>query len=433
MLRVPEDPARRTMFYSLLEGSSVQIFLNWTTGIVLTGFMLHLGARPSELALVASVPFLAQMISPFAAWWAGRLGKRKDLTLLTSILGRALWVLAALLPLLNVPEAFRPTFVVLLVAVSSALQAAAGTLWQAWMGDVIPEEERGKYMGFRTGLVGVIGMLGNLLAGWLLDRLPAPYNFQLVLLIGVGFALVAAFFLKQHHEPAGKVLRFKLLDTFVLPLKDQNFRRYLRFSAYWMVAVMLCSGFVFPYFLKVVKMSFTTLALWTALASIAAMILTPLWGAVADRWGNKPVLAIGTFVAGTLMPISWMLGGITGNMGFLWAAAIFDALAWGAINPALFNLVLASSPNHTRASYFAMFNLLTGFAGFLGGIVSGALMEWFPHIFGATNAYHALFILAGVLRACAWMLLRPITEARAHRTRDVLRYIGQHLIPVRKF
>lgn len=433
MLSAPRDPVRRTMFYSLLEGSMSQIFLNWTTGIVLTGFMIYLGAKPSELALVASVPLLAQMISPFAAWWAGRLGKRKDLTLLTAVLGRSLWVLAALLPLFNIPEHFRPTFVVLLVALSSALQAAAGTLWQAWMGDVIPEEERGKYMGFRTGLVGVIGMLGNLLAGWLLDRLPEPYNFQLVLLLGVGCALLGGYFLKQHHEPEGKVLRFKLLDTFALPLRDLNFRRYLGFAAYWMVAVMLCSGFVFPYFLKVVKMSFTMLALWTAVASISAMLLMPLWGAVADRWGNKPVLAIGTFVAGTLMPLCWMLGGITGNMGYLWAAAVFDAVAWGAIGPALFNLVLASSPAETRASYFGMFNLLTGFTGFLGGIISGALMEWFPVIFGNTHAYHALFILAGVMRASAWILLKPITETRAHRTRDVLRYIAQHLIPVRKF
>ena len=43
------------MRLSVLEGSLAQVFLNWTTGSVLTGYMLHLGASANQLALVASV------------------------------------------------------------------------------------------------------------------------------------------------------------------------------------------------------------------------------------------------------------------------------------------------------------------------------------------------------------------------------------------
>jgi hypothetical protein len=37
---------RRTMRLAVAEGSITQAFLNWTTGGVLVGYMLHLGATP---------------------------------------------------------------------------------------------------------------------------------------------------------------------------------------------------------------------------------------------------------------------------------------------------------------------------------------------------------------------------------------------------
>ena len=91
------------MRISLLEGSVTQIFLNWTTGSVLVGYMVYLHSSPIDLALISSVPLLAQMVSPLAGWWAGLLGRRKGLTALTAVIGRGVWVLAATLPQLGIP------------------------------------------------------------------------------------------------------------------------------------------------------------------------------------------------------------------------------------------------------------------------------------------------------------------------------------------
>src|SRR5690625_6107015 len=78
------------MRLSVLEGSLAQVFLNWTTGSVLTGYMLHLGASANQLALVASVPLLAQAASPLAAYLVTNLGHRKLFTMLGAGLGRGL-------------------------------------------------------------------------------------------------------------------------------------------------------------------------------------------------------------------------------------------------------------------------------------------------------------------------------------------------------
>jgi hypothetical protein len=92
----------------------------------------------------------------------------------------------------------------------------------------------------------------------------------------------------------------------------------------------------------------------------------------------------------------------------------------------LFNWSLASAPREKRMSYLAMFALVTGLAGFFGGVLAGPLLTVMRPIaidlFGGTwTGYHTLFALSGVLRMQAWRLLRPVQESDSWRTRDVLR------------
>lgn len=412
------------MRLSVLEGGVTQTFLNWASGSVLVGYMMHVGASPTDIGLVSSVPLLAQVTSPFAAYFAALVGRRKGLTAALATVGRGLWLLAAFLPLLGVPVGVQPAFLVALVMVSSLFGASAGTLWTDWMGDVVPEGKRGRYFGFRAGLVGVVGMLANLGAGWFLDRMAAPLNFQIVIGVSVLCALLGIVLYLFPYEPPVAKTPVSLRATFSAPWNDPNFRRFLSFSVYWQASVLLAAPFVIPYFLGELKMSFTQIALWSSIASSCALLTTTGWGWVADHVGNKAVLAIGTYLAGAALPACWILAGLTGNLTFIWLSAVFDALAWGAIGPALFNLALASAPKANRAAFIAMFSLATGVAGFVSGLLSGPLLSvllgFWPSNGGWTG-FHALFALSGFLRIQAWRLLRPIQETNAWRTRDVLR------------
>lgn len=420
------DPVERTMRLSIAEGSVTQIFLNWTSGSVLIGYMLHFGASPFEIGLVASVPLLAQMISPFAAWLAALAGSRKHLTAALATLGRGLWVLAAFLPQLGIPDPLKPAFLVFIVMISSIFQSAAGTLWAAWMGDVVPDEKRGSYFGTRAGIVGLIGMFASLGAGWFLDTVAVPLNFQIVLLVSVVCAAVGIYLYLLHYEPPTTASKASLIATFQEPWRDANFRKFLLFGVYWQFTVLLAAPFVFPYFLDQLQMSFTQVSIWSVIASSCAFVTLSLWGRIADRVGNKAVLAVGTFLAGVALPSCWIVAGLTGNLNFIWASAVFDAIAWGAIGPAIFNLALASAPKANRTAFIAMYSLTTGAAGFLGGLLSGPLLlVLLPFTFNLLNTtwtgYHSLFVIAGLLRAQAWYLLRPVQENNAWRTRDLLR------------
>src|SRR5690554_6684892 len=99
----------RTMRLSLIEGGLVQVFLNWTSGSVIIGYLLSLGASPTHIALVGSVPFLAQVASPLGAWAAETLGQRRALSFAIAVASRLLWLLAAFLPQLSIPGSAAPS------------------------------------------------------------------------------------------------------------------------------------------------------------------------------------------------------------------------------------------------------------------------------------------------------------------------------------
>ncbi len=404
----------------------MQVFLNWTTGSVLVGYLLYLGATPFHIGLVASMPLLSQLASPLGAFAAEALGRRRLVAATLGVIGRLMWLLAVFLPQLGLPQALQPAVIVALALVATAFHSATATIWTAWMGDVVPDDRRGRYFGLRTGVLGVIGTAANLGAGAFLDHVQAPLSFQVVLAVAILASLVSAVLYLFHYDPPTERRPMPLKQVFLTPLKHPNFRRFLLFAGFWQFAVMIGAPFVVPYFLEELRMSFTQVAIWTSTAAVTALGSTIFWGRVADRLGNKGVLAIGTFLAGALLPTNWILAGLTGRLEFVWVSGFFDAIAWGAIGPAVFNLALVSAPRSGRVSYIALYSVASGVVGFIGGALSGPLLSWLLTVDwpGAWTGYHSLFALTAVARMLGFVVLRPVKEERAWRTRDVVRALA---------
>lgn len=420
------------MRLSVVEGSLIQVFLNWTSGSVLVGYLLSLGAAPMHIALVGSVPFLAQLFSPLGALAAEAMGRRRVLLAVLGSIGRASWILGVFVPQLAIDDALKPTVLVGLVFVASAFQAAVGTVWSAWMGDVVPDDRRGRYFGLRSGVLGAVGMVANLGAGAFLDRVAAPLSFQIVLAVAIVASFASVVLYLFHHDPPTEQRRISLAQILRAPYSSTNFRRFLLFATYWQFVVMLGAPFVVPYFLEELGMTFTQIAYWSSIAALVSLATTILWGRIADRVGTKPVLMLGTFLAGALLPVNWILAGLTGNLTFIWISAVFDAMAWGAITPAVFNMALGSAPRSGRVGFMAMYSVVQGVAGFAGGAVSAPILGFlngidYPAWFGNWTGFHTLFAISGLGRMVAWLWLKPIEEPRSWRTREVLRAAGRGL------
>jgi len=418
---------KRTMWLSVIEGSFTQVFLVWTSGSILTGLLLYLGATPRQLAAVISIPLLVQSLNPIASWMVSNLGSRKQYMIYAGLLGRGIWLVPVILPLLGLPGSALPKVMMVVVFFSALFQNSIGPVWASLMADVVPDASRGKYFGFRNGLMGVIGTGSGLCAGWFLDHAPEPAGFQIVLLIAVICAMIGIRLYGFHYEPQLPKPDASLIRTIMDPFRDANFRKFLRFSIYWSSSVMLASPFVIPYFFTHLKMTFTQLAIWSAIASFATLFIGAGWGRIADRVGHKQVLKVTTFLAGSVHPICWILA-TPGNLTFIWISGLMDALSWGGINSAMFNLSVVTAPRDKRMIYLAVIGAVTGMAGFCSGLISGVLLDvllrhdaWFGNFHW--TGYHTLFAISGFLRMQAWWLLGPIQEARSVPTREILRWL----------
>jgi hypothetical protein len=126
-----------------------------------------------------------------------------------------------------------------------------------------------------------------------------------------------------------------------------------------------------------------------------------------------------------LLPSSWILAGITGNVGWIWAPPSSTRSRGAAIGPAIFNLALVSAPRANRVAFIAMYSLGTASPGSWAACCRDRCSSSSPYetpAFGTTwTAYHWLFVISGVLRMLAWLLLRSVPEAESWRTRDLLR------------
>ena len=92
----------RSLRLSVWEGSLAVLFINWATGMVMTGYALWLESPPAVLAILGALPLFSQLAAPMALVFKG---SRKVWSMRLIIWGRSLFGLILLLPLL--PEPWR--------------------------------------------------------------------------------------------------------------------------------------------------------------------------------------------------------------------------------------------------------------------------------------------------------------------------------------
>lgn len=427
---------RRTLRASILEGSATTIFVSWTGGAVLAAYLIHMGATPSQLAIAGSVPFLAQTSAPIGAWLLSLWPRPRLLTAILASLGRSLWIFPALLPLFYLGMEGAVNYLIMLMMMSWFLQASAGPVWSTWMSRVVPAHRRGRYFGLRNGICAVVGLAANLAAGVILDAVGAPVNYQLLILSGTIFAMVGIALLRTHHEPP--VLAPPRLvgprEMLIVPLRDRNFRRYLLLASSWTMSVLLGMTMFFPFLIQHMQLPFTQIAIFQAIVALSVLGSGPLWGKLADKVGNKAVLTFGIFIAGTIPPACWILAR-PGDPALIYLSGLFEGIAGGAIGAAMFNLSLATAPEKSRPAYLGVLAFVAGLSGFIGGVAAGPVLEIFAHLefsAGAMSwgAFQWLFLFSGMGRLATCLLVRPIRETHAWRTRDVIRmFIPWRLLP----
>ncbi|MGD8829730.1 MAG: hypothetical protein PVF57_03925, partial [Pseudomonadales bacterium] len=162
-----EDSLRHSLwdgvYYSAMIGSAESYF---------SAFAVFLKASTTQVAMLASLPPLLASFMQIASAWAGRwLGRRRGI-----IVSGALVQAGVLLPLAVLPLVF-PDWSLPILIVCAVVYFAGPNLgspqWGSLMGDLVPENRRGRFFALRTRWSSFANFSALIAAGLVLEAFDA--------------------------------------------------------------------------------------------------------------------------------------------------------------------------------------------------------------------------------------------------------------------
>lgn len=410
------------------------VFFTMINGAPLTGYLRALDMSDLLYGIIMALPQLGNIVQIPTAYFLETRGHLKPVFLISGFF-RLLWIPITLIPFLipGINRQERLIAVTILVAIWAGTNAMVGVTFNSWMGTLVPDGIRGRFFTRRYLIYTIIGALSGLAAGQFLDRVPGFTGFAILFGIGAlfGVADISSFFGIEapKHDPPQNRTSFRQLIR--LPFADLRYMRFITFVVVWNFGFNFAAPFFNVYMLESLKMNYFQIFLSSQIISnLATICFIQVWGRIADRYGNKPVVAICCAI-NIITPFLWCF--VTpGNYGFFIPLIYFlTGLSQPGIEVTLNNLSIWLAPEQNRSVFIATYALITSIAGtVLAFICGGAFMQYtqpllvahsIPFPTGQSfNSFHGLFILSALLRLVALCGFLPrFSEVHSQSARRV--------------
>ncbi|MCE9591115.1 MAG: MFS transporter [Planctomycetes bacterium] len=454
------DPLRsrlRVITVAWLYGA---FWLSTVNGAALAKFQIEMGTPQWAYGILSALPYLGCLCQLPMVFLQPRLGHRKEVFIVSVLIGRLMWVVAAAVPwvLPHAREWWWPLMTAAFL-LGWAGNNAGSPAWMDWMADVIPKRLRGRYFAVRSRLGQFVSMAATLGIGVLLNLVDGDGSPGLMLKVCSGVLAIAGLM------GALDILMFRRVpdqfrpDTNDQPgawesmkevFADKNYMRYMGFVFTLYLAIGFIQQYIWLYMLGEIHYSpWRANLLLIAVPVLVQACMYGAWGRLIDRLGRKPALLIaGVFVVNGAW--GWLLVGHGGwpfelfgyecsGLSIIgYAVAVSAMVAWPGAELAMLNVVMGMAgtrDGRRNGNAYVAVNYLALAAGgilsgFLGGFVAGALenLRWMIPLLGIPLTYHGvLFILSAGLRGAALLFIVAMTEPRAARTRDAMRYVTFNL------
>ncbi|HEY6434308.1 MAG TPA: MFS transporter [Acetobacteraceae bacterium] len=224
---------------------------------------------------------------------------------------------------------------VLLVVARLIQGFSAGGEWggaTAFMVEWAPHGHRGWYGSFQQASIAASLVLasgtGALFSSLLSADQLAAWGWRIPFLLGIVLALLGVYLRRRVEETPA----YRAVEAQALPSAESGFPLALRafgFTMHWTVAFYIFLSYM-PTFTRLHAELSSAQSLWAnTIGLLALMVLIPLFGAVSDRVGRKPLLLLScaAFVVMPL-PLFWF---ILGKPGFA-AIAVLQVVVAGFIS-----------------------------------------------------------------------------------------------------
>lgn len=384
-----ERNATRNFVLNVLDGGFFYLGLSLISRYTVLPLLVE--RLTGERWMQGLIPMLAQtgwfLPGLFLAPLVASLPRRKPMVLLAT-LGERLPILGIGLLLFFMPQLPALTLLSIffvLFGIHAFSSGFASIPWQDFIARIIPGNRWGIFFGVQSGLGGLLGFGGALVAAWALTQWPFPQSVGVLALMCFAAMVVSFVCLASTVEPAMQPVPRQSISSFlqgVWPLlqRDRRFRSFLIARA-GIALGLLGHNFLTASALERFGLKDSDVAPFTAALFAAQAVADLILGWLADRWGHKQVLEIST-VMGVLALILAVIAPTP-----LWFILIFVLVGATQAGYQLsgFTLVMGFSEPAERPTYIGVANTAMAPVTIAGPLLAGGLAE--------LAGYNTLFVV----------------------------------------
>lgn len=389
-------------------------------------FANSLGANAAHIGFLSA---FSGLVAPLGNLWGAHLmerGKsRKHIHILYTWWLAFIWIPIILLALLytkHIATPYLPLFLVVLYSLFVFFSAVKDPPSFSWVGDLVPEAQRGHYFAKRNRIVGWWGvfifLVGGLILYWFEKQPYVLAIYSIVFFISIFLRIISIYQVKRVFCPHFVLHKSSHFSFWAFIRRYDNFGKFSFFQALFNFAVMVASPFFAVYMLKDLQFNLFVFTAVSLSSTLFYLILTPLAGKFSDKYGNLKLLYIAAW-AFPVTPVLWLflkdpvllflLPGFTAGLGNA-------AFSIGATN-----YMYDSVKPEKRGICFTYSNILSGVGIFLGSVLGGVMIEYLSINFMNTTLF--VFLIAAVLRfVVAFAFVPQLKEVRAAENLRGLRW-----------
>lgn len=361
-----------------------------------SAFAIRLGASKEVIALLSALPPLIMALTsvPFAQFIQRRDDRKRWLagSLWASRLG---YVVVALIPLIAPvnPGVWLVAWLIMLNLPSSLFTSG----WQALLGDLVSEQRRAFVFSRRSIFWSIGGVIVAALAGFWLDHVPFPQNYQGMYLVAFLFSVGSNLSIQALTVPPSLGAPSVAGTPTSIPTQPAPgsshkvhvsvpIRRLLFNQGVYAFGLALPAGLFNIFYIEVLGASDGWLGLNNAAGPLGVIFGYLIWERLTRRrgfiWGLKRATLLTWFfpVALALFP----------NLTLILFVNFLVNLAHPGVDLSAFNTMLKLAPPEARTVYMGWYNTVLNGAIFLGPLVG----VWVADVAGIPAA----MLLSGVLR-----------------------------------
>ncbi len=411
-----ENLKKKTMRLSIAEGS-VGIFSSMLSDNYIVPFALSIESSPFQIGILSS---LGNLLSPVGQIIGSRRIEKhsRKSTLMGGVIGMgAIWpffFLIALIYSLGLLHTILPWILIGSYLLYMVFSGFMNPSWFSVMGDVVPENFRGRYFAKRNLISNAIALSGTLGLSYLLDWFDFQGN------IFIGFTLIFIFgfltrggsiylFTKHYYPPyyVEDVDHIKF-SQIIKELPKSNFGKFTLFVSMLTLGQWIAGPFFSVYMLSELHFDYSIFILINVFSSLVALFIFPILGKLSDKLGNVRLLQIGGIII-PLLPLFWIF--FDTPLGILLVPQLLGGIGWTSFNLATSNFIYDNISGRKRGTYIAFYSFLLGIAILVGGMTGSVIITFIPITF--MNRYHFLFLVSGIFRIIVVILMLPkIKEVR---------------------